>query len=112
LERVGRWLVVLVVAVFALVLGACGGGEEVSDSDIVDAAGLEEGTNGAAYTVGGDPFCEVDELLNDSDEVEAADESKSGLVIANSAQDAGITGVPPFDPECAKRARRGLDSLE
>ena len=107
-----RWSLVSDVADSALLLAACGGGEQVSDSEIVDAAGLEEGSNGAAYTVGGDPFCEVDELLNDSDEVEAASDSKSALVIANSAQDAGITGVPPFDPECAKRARQGLDSLE
>jgi hypothetical protein len=109
---VGRLSLVPVVAFFALLLGACGGDEQVSDSDIIEAANLEQGTNGAAYTVGGDPFCEVDELLNDTDELEAASEDRSGLVIADSEQRAGIAGVPPFDPECAKRARRGLDSLE
>jgi hypothetical protein len=108
---VGRLSLVSVVAVSALLVGACGGSEEVSDSAIIEAANLEEGTNGAAYTVGGDPFCEVDELLNDTDEVEAASEG-SGLVIADSEQRAGIVGVPPFDPECAKRVRRGLNSLE
>jgi hypothetical protein len=109
---VGRLSLVSVVAVSALLLGGCGGDEQVSDSDIIEAADLEEGSNGAAYTVGGDPFCEVDELLNDSDEVEAASEGGSDLVIADSEQRAGIVGVPPFDPECAKRARRGLNSLE
>ena len=104
-------LVPVVVAVSALLLAACGD-EQVSDSDIVEAAKLEQGSNGAAYTVGGDPFCEVDELLNDTDELEAASEDGSRLVIADSQQRAGIAGVPPFDPECAKRVRRGLDSLE
>jgi hypothetical protein len=109
---VGRLSLVSVVAVSAVLLGACGGDEQVSDSDIIEAANLEEGGNGAAYTVGGDPFCEVGELLNDTDEVEAASEGGSDLVIADSEQRAGIRGVPPFDPKCAKRARRGLNSLE
>lgn len=103
---------VSLVAASALLLWACGGDEQVSDSEIVEAANLEKGSDGAAYTVGGDPFCEVDELLNDSDEIEAAGEEESRLVIADSEQRAGIAGVPPFDPECAKRARRGLNSLE
>lgn len=108
----GRLSLVSVIAVSALLVGACGGDEQVSDSEIVEAANLEEGSNGAPYTVGGDPFCEVDELLNDSDEIEAASENGAELVIADSEQRAGIAGVPPFDPECAKRARRGLNSLE
>ena len=108
----GRLSLVSVVAASALVLGGCGGEEQVSDSEIIEAANLEEGSDGAAYTVGGDPFCEVGELLNDTDEVEAASEGGSDLVIADSEQRAGILGVPPFDPQCAKRARRGLDSLE
>jgi len=112
LRGVGRLSLVPVVAVSALLIGACGSEDQISDSEIVEAANLEEGGNGAAYTVGGDPFCEVDELLNDSDEVEAASENGSTLVIADSEQRAGITGVPPFDPKCAKRARRGLNSLE
>ena len=108
----GRLSLVSVVAVYALVLGGCGGEEQVSDSEIIEAANLEEGSNGAAYTVGGDPFCEVDELLNDTDEVEAASEGGSDLVIADSEQRAGVAAVPPFDPECAKRVRRGLKALE
>jgi hypothetical protein len=109
---VGRFSLASVVAVSALLLSACGADEQVSDSEIVEAANLEQGSNGAAYTVGGDPFCEVDELLNDTDELEAASDDGSRLVIADSEQRAGIAGVPPFDPECARRARRGLNSLE
>jgi hypothetical protein len=109
---VGRLSLLSVVALAALLLAACGEEDQISDSEIIEAANLEEGSNDAAYTVGGDPFCEVAELLNDADEVEAASESKSELVIADSEQRAGVVGVPPFDPECAKRARRGLNSLE
>lgn len=108
---VGRLSLVPVAVAFGLLLAACGEDEQVSDAEIIEAANLERGTNGAAYTVGGDPFCEVDELLNDSDEIEAASEGGSELVIADSQERAGITGVPPFDPKCAKQARRGLDSL-
>ena len=109
----GKLSLVPVVAVSALLFAACGGDEQVPDSEIVEAANLEEGSNGGAYTVGGDPFCEVDELLNDPDEVEAAGEGDDlGLVITDSEQTVGISGVPPFDPQCARRAKRGLNSLE
>jgi hypothetical protein len=111
---VGRLLVLLAtVAVGVGMATGCGGDESVPDDEIVDAVKLEQGSNGAAYTVGGDPFCEVNELLNDSDEVSTArDRDKLDLVITDSEQTVGIEGVPPFDPECAREARRALNRME
>jgi hypothetical protein len=111
---VGRLLVLLAtIAVGVGLVTGCGGEDSVPDDEIVDAVKLEEGSNGAVYTVGGDPFCEVNELLNDSDEVETArDRDKLDLVITDSEQRVGIEGVPPFDPECAREARRALNRLE
>jgi hypothetical protein len=100
--------------VIAVVLAAaCGGGEEVPDADIVEALKLKQSPDRPAYAIGGDPFCEVSEnLLNDSDEVDAASEGdKLGLVITDADQAVGVEAVPPFDPECAKRARRALNRL-
>jgi hypothetical protein len=107
----------LVAAAVVIALGAapgCGADEQVADSDIVDALKLEQSADRPVYAIGGDPFCEVnEELLNDSDEVEAArDRDKLGLVITNSEQDVGIEGVPPFDPECAREAKHDLNRLE
>jgi hypothetical protein len=105
----------LAVAVIAACTAVgCGAGEEVPDSDIVDALKLEQTPDSPAYAIGGDPFCEVnDELLNDSDEVEAArDGDKLGLVITNSEQDIGVEGVPPFDPDCARKAKKDLNRME
>jgi hypothetical protein len=100
-----------VIAVLLAV--ACGGGEEVPDADIVEALKLKQSPDRPAYAIGGDPFCEVSEdLLNDSDEVDAASEGdKLGLVITDADQAVGVEAVPPFDPECAKRARRALNRL-
>lgn len=113
----GRLRVVLVAAavgvVPAVALG-CGESAAVPDSEIVSALDLERSPGGPAYSIGGDPFCEVsDDLLNDSDEVELA---KGGggldLVITDPDENVGVEAVPPFDPECARQARRDLERLE
>ena len=107
-------LVASFVAVALVVTAGCGEGGQVSDADIVAALKLEQTPDRPAYAVGGDPFCEVsDDLLNDSDEVEIAKESDDlGLVLTDSDETVGIQAVPPFDPECARKARQELDELE
>ena len=50
----------------ALVAGGCGSGSSTSDEEIVSALDLKQ--SGAGYEIAGDPFCTVDELLNDADE--------------------------------------------
>ena len=86
----------------------------MSDDEIIEAVKLEQGSDRDVYAIGGDPFCEVSEnLLNDSEEVDAATEGdKLGLVITNSEQDLGLEAVPPFDPKCVPRAKRALNSME
>ena len=55
----------------ALGLGAgCGTGSGVSDSKIVAALDLQQAGHG--YRMGGDPFCTVEDLLNDGDQVSQA----------------------------------------
>jgi hypothetical protein len=111
---VGRpWFPIAAPVIALLLVTGCGGGEEVPDADIVEALKLKESPDRPVYAIGGDPFCEVDEnLLNDEDEVDAASEGdKLGLVITDRDQAVGVEAVPPFDPECAKRAKRALNQL-
>jgi hypothetical protein len=112
---VGRpsFLIAAPVIVLLLAAGGCGGGEQVPDDEIVEALKLEQSRDRPVYAIGGDPFCEVDEnLLNDADEVDAASEKDElGLVITDADQAVGVEAVPPFDPECAKKAKRALNRL-
>jgi hypothetical protein len=104
-------LVSLAIAMCGIAVG-CGEEDSVSDGDIVQALELERSDGG--YTIGGEPFCEVSgELLNDSSEVEDATggNDKLELVITDSGETVGVQGVPPFDPECERDARRALNRL-
>lgn len=97
-----------------MVLAAgCGEERTVSDTEIVEAMGLEKSPDSPAYTIGGDAFCEVEEdLLNDETEVEQArTEDELGLVITDRGETVGVHAVPPFDPSCEKGARRALNGL-
>ena len=104
------------IAVAVAVAGASGCGEtgSVPDDRIVKALKLQDAQGSRAYAMGGDPFCEVDgNLLNDSDEIEIASEGDElGLVITDSDGAVGVQAVPPFDPDCARKAKRALNKLE
>lgn len=102
------------VVVALLVTAGCGEGEPVADADIIEALNLEQSPGSSGYSVGGDPFCAVnDDLLNNSDEVEIASQADElGLVITDSDESVGIQAEPPFDRECAQKASRELDELE
>ena len=91
----------------------CGEEETVPDTEIVEAMELELSTDRPVYAIGGDPFCEVDEdLLNNETEVEQAKgEDDLGLVITDSEETVGVQGIPPFDPNCAKKAGRALNGV-
>jgi hypothetical protein len=115
-----RWAGSLVVlaatlasaAVLALAAEGCGGGSGVSDSQIVNALDLKQAGHG--YEMGGDPFCTVEQLLNDGDEVHQADDhpGASGFVIAGPNGTVGVLAQRPFAPNCSRRAKQGLKHLE
>ena len=96
----------------ALAVGGCGSSSGVSDSKIVDSVGLKQ--SGGGYEMGGDPFCRVDQLLNDSDEVHQADDhpGASGFVIAGPNESVGVLAQRPFAPNCLRQAKQALKHLE
>jgi hypothetical protein len=99
--------------VMAVVAAGCGGDSvRYSDRDIIEKLNLERSGNG--YAIDGDPFCEVEgKLLNDADEVDAAeDRERLGLVIASREGNVGVKGVPPFAPDCRDTATKKLNRLD
>jgi hypothetical protein len=104
----------IAVPVVIALIGAVGCGEErtVSDDEIVQALSLERDDDEPVYAVRGDEFCQVEqELLNDSTEVEEAENDKRALVITDSTGVVGVQAIPPFDPRCEEDARRALNRL-
>ncbi len=108
------WLGVVLACAAALGLSAvgCGTDSGVSDSKIVGALDLEQTDRG--YEMEGDPFCAVTQLLNDGDEVSAADDQagKVGFVIAGPEGRVGVVAQRPFAPDCSRRAKDQLKRLE
>jgi hypothetical protein len=91
--------------------GGCGSGSSASDAKVVKALQLDK--QGSGYRMAGDPFCTVDEILNDSGEVSGAD-TKGGrdFVIASPDGKLGILVRKPFAPSCARKAKDELKRLE
>ena len=98
---------------FALAVGGgagCGDGQSTPDAKIVSALELEQ-TN-RAYRMGGDPFCTVDDLLNDRDEVDqASDEAGRDFLIASPDGEIGVLARRPFAPDCTRQAKDALKRL-
>jgi lysophospholipid acyltransferase (LPLAT)-like uncharacterized protein len=61
----------------------------------------------------GNPFCRIDQLLNDVSEVNEAQRQKSRdqLVIAAPNGEAGIVVHTPFAPPCKRQAEAALKRL-
>jgi hypothetical protein len=101
----------LTTAAALLLVAGCGTDGSISDPKIVNALDLKRAAN--KYEMGGDPFCTIDQLLNDADEVEEA--SKRGgdeFVIASRDGEIGVLARRPFAPDCSRRAKAGLQRLE
>jgi hypothetical protein len=99
----------LLVAAIALGAG-CGSGSSTPDSEIVRALDLKQA--GERYEIGGDPFCTVGELLNDSDEVDGATgDGGQSFLIASPDGEIGVLALKPFAPDCTRRARDDLKRL-
>jgi len=109
----GRRAVVALLSLALVLAGAagCGTGGSTPDSNIVSALGLKQGNH--AYQIGGDPFCTVDQLLNDADEVQkAADKPGSrDFLIASPNGEIGVLARRPFAPDCARHAEAALKRL-
>ena len=109
---VRRGLVVLLILAGVLVWAGCStvSGDSIDDSQIVSALNLKPSSNG--YEMNGDPFCHVDELLNDLGEVNsAADQKGADFVIAAPDGVAGVLARPPFAPKCKREATEALKKL-
>jgi hypothetical protein len=109
---VRRGLGVLFIFAGALVWAGCStvSGDSFDDSEIVSALNLKQA--GSGYEVNGDPFCRVDELLNDVDEVNSAGDQKGvDFVIAAANGEAGILAHPPFAPSCKREVEADLKQL-
>ena len=100
----------LILAFVLAWTGCSSGGSSIDDSQIISALKLKKASSG--YEMNGDPFCRIDELLNDVDEVKAADRKKgTNFVIAAPKGDAGVVAHPPFAPACKRQAQEGLKKL-
>jgi hypothetical protein len=100
---------VLVIALL-LAFAGCSTGDSTDDSKIIAALNLKEAGNG--YEMNGDPFCRVDEVLNDATEVEEASEKKGiDFVIAAPKGEIGVLAHPPFAPSCKREASDALKRL-
>src|SRR6266536_5938559 len=91
----GRFLVATLLAGVLLAGAAgCGTSTSISDSKIVGALDLKQAHG--AYEMGGDPFCTIDQLLNDSDEVDSANtQGRLDFVIASPKGDVGVLARRP-----------------
>jgi hypothetical protein len=106
-----RGLVALFILVFALTWAGCSsGGSSIDDSQIISALKLKKASSG--YEMNGDPFCRIDEILNDVDEVKSAAHKKgSNFVIAAPKGEAGVVAQAPFAPACKRQAQAELNQL-
>ena len=105
-----RHALALLGAALVLAAGGCGSGSSTPDSEIVRALDLKRA--GGAYAIGGDPFCVVDDLLNDSDEVDGASgDGGQSFLIASPDGEIGVIARKPFAPDCTRGARDDLRRL-
>lgn len=111
MERVEAGVAIwMIAAMLALgVATGCGSDDGPSFSDARIEKSLDLEPAGKAYTVGGDPFCEVSELLNDADEVA---EARSSRVLASRGGNAGVVVGAAFAPDCERSSRDALDKLD
>jgi len=107
-----RGLAVLLILACVLVWAGCStvNGDSIDDSQIISALNLKKASSG--YEMNGDPFCQIDEILNDLDEVKAAQHQKgSNFVIAAPKGQAGVVARAPFAPACKREAEAALKKL-
>jgi hypothetical protein len=103
---------VLLIVALILVWAGCStvNGDSTDDSKIVSALNLKKA--GSGYEMNGDPFCRVDEILNDVGEVNDAGKQKgTDFVIAAPKGQVGVLAHAPFAPSCKREAKDALKQL-
>jgi hypothetical protein len=98
----------LALSVVLLAAAGCGSSQSTSDAKIMKALDLERA--GGTYVIE-DTFCTVDDLLNDSDEVEEADDGGASFPIASPNGEVGVVAQRPFAPDCTRKAKDDLKRL-
>ncbi len=100
------------LAAISFAVASCGTSSQVSDSKLISELQLKQTARG--YEMGGDPFCTIEQLLNDGDEVSSADDHQGAahFVIAGPDGKVGVLAQRPFAPDCTQRAERVLKKLE
>jgi|SRR5215204_1270387 len=107
-----RPVAALLLVAGALVWAGCStiSGDSIDDSQIISALKLKKASSG--YEMNGDPFCQVDDLLNDVDEVNSASDEKGvDFVIISPDGTVGVLAHPPFAPACKREATDALKKL-
>jgi hypothetical protein len=104
-----RGLAALLALAAVVVIAGCDG-DSADDSKIIAALNLKEAGNG--YEMNGDPFCRIEEILNDPGEVQDAGDQKGiEFVIADPKGELGVVARPPFAPACKREATEALKRL-
>jgi hypothetical protein len=108
-----RGLVAPLILLLALVWAGCStvtSSSSTDDSQIVKALNLTK--SGSGYVMGGNPFCRIEQLLNDGNEVEDAT-SQPGRddVLAAHDGEVGVVVRQPFAPSCSHQAQDALKRL-
>ncbi len=96
------------IVLSALLVGFSGCGEEgerFADAKITDAAKVQNSK------VKGDPFCAVDQILNDADEIRKA-KRQDAVIITSKGGNVGVAVVPPFPNDCEAIVVKGLSKLD
>src|SRR4051794_3468953 len=110
---VARGLIAPLILVLALVWAGCSTtatGSSTADSKIVTALKLTK--SGSGYVMGGNPFCRIEQLLNDGNEVEDATKQPGrDDVLAAPDAEVGVVVRQPFAPSCSHQAQDALKRL-
>jgi hypothetical protein len=109
----GRVLLRLALIATTVLVAACGSSDtttKIPDSKIADALHLQQTDSG--YRVGSNPFCRIDELLNDADETSGLTKAQQRVAITSRSGNIGVTVKTPFAPSCKDEVAAALNKLD
>jgi hypothetical protein len=108
-----RGLVALLILVLAAGWTGCStvAGNSTDNAKIISALKLQKSGSGG-YVMSGNPFCRIEQLLNDGNEVEDASKQpgREDVLTAPSGE-VGVVVRQPFAPSCSHQAEDALKRL-